>query len=154
VPQDYEALLPLFEEIDALHRQHHPERFQEPAGPARERAYLLATLADEQQQFLVVEAGGGLVGFVHVILQEAPPLPIVRPRRLAQIDAIVVKATHRGQGLGRLLMTQAEAWANAQGAASIELGVYEFNHEAQEFYQGLGYTGVYRRMSKNLKAQQ
>jgi hypothetical protein len=36
-PQDYEALLLLFEDIDALHRQQHPERFQKPAGPARER---------------------------------------------------------------------------------------------------------------------
>ena len=29
-PQDYEALLPLFEEIDTLHRQQLPERFQKP----------------------------------------------------------------------------------------------------------------------------
>jgi ribosomal protein S18 acetylase RimI-like enzyme len=149
--QDYEALLPLFEDIDAQHRQHHPERFQKPAGPAREREFLLAALADEQTGFFVAEANGDLVGHVHVIVRETPPLPILKPRRFAHIDEIVVKAAYRGQGVGHLLMKQAEAWAVAQGATAIELGVYEFNQQAQEFYRDLGYGTFHQRMGKELK---
>jgi ribosomal protein S18 acetylase RimI-like enzyme len=149
-PQDYEALLPLFDEIDAPHRQHHPERFQEPQGPPRERDYFLAVLADERQGFFVAEINRDLAGFVHVIVHETSSFPIIRPRRFAQLDAIVVKAAYRGQSVGRLLMTQAEAYAKAQGAESIELGVYEFNRDAQDFYRGLGYTTFYRRMGKRL----
>lgn len=151
VPQDYEALLPLFEEVDALHRQRHPERFQKPVGPARERELYLGALADGQTGFFVAEADGELVGHVHVSVQDTPPVPLLKPRRFAYIDEIVVKAAYRGRGVGHLLMKQAEAWARANGATAIELGVYEFNREAQEFYRGLGYTTLYRRMSKNLK---
>jgi diamine N-acetyltransferase len=150
-PQDYEPLLPLFDEIDALHRQHHPERFQKPAGPARERGYFLAVLADEQHGFFVAEIDRDLAGFVHVVLQETSSVPIIRPRRLAQIDEIEVKAAYRGHGAGRLLMEQAETWARSQGAVSIELSVYEFNQEAQAFYRGLGYAALLRRMGKTLK---
>ncbi len=150
-PQDYEALLPLFEDIDAQHRQRHPERFQKPSGPARERDFLLAALADEHAGFFVAEADGELVGHVHVIVRETPPLPIFKPRRFANIDEIVVKAAYRGQGVGHLLMEQAETWAKAQGAIAIELGVYEFNQAAQEFYRSLGYSTFHRRMGKELK---
>jgi ribosomal protein S18 acetylase RimI-like enzyme len=150
-PQDYGVLLPLFEEIDALHRLQHPERFQKPAGPARERDFFLTALADEHVGFFVAEANGELAGHVHVIVRDTPPVPVLKPRRFAHIDEIVVKAAYRGHGVGHLLMAQAEAWAKAQGAASIELGVYEFNHEAQGFYRDLGYATISRRMNKNLK---
>jgi ribosomal protein S18 acetylase RimI-like enzyme len=150
VPQDYEALLPLFEEIDALHRQRHPERFQKPVGPAREREFYLTALADEQTGFFVAEAAGELVGHVHVIVRDTPPVPVLKPRRFANIDEIVVTVAYRGRGVGHVLMRQAEAWARANGATAIELGVYEFNREAQEFYRGLGYTTFSRRMGKLL----
>jgi diamine N-acetyltransferase len=140
VPQDYEALLPLFEDIDALHRQQHPERFQKPAGPARDRDVFLTALADEQVGFFVAEVSGELVGHLHVVVRETPPLPVLKPRHVAYINEIVVKAAYRGRGVGRLLMAQAEAWAKTNGATAIELGVYEFNQEAQAFYRDLGYT--------------
>ncbi len=150
-PQDYESLLPLFEDIDAQHRRRHPERFQKPAGPARERDFFLAALADEQVGFFVAEANGDLVGHVHVVVREMPPVPILKPRCFAHIDEIVVKAAYQGQGVGHLLMEQAETWAIAQGATAIELGVYEFNQQAQDFYRALGYSTFHRRMGKELK---
>jgi ribosomal protein S18 acetylase RimI-like enzyme len=151
IPQDYEALLPLFEDVDALHRQHHPERFQKPTGPARERDFFLTALAGEQVGFFVAEVSGELVGHVQVVVRETPPVPVLKPRHLAYIDEIVVKAAYRGRGVGRLLMAQAEAWAKTNGATAIELGVYEFNQEAQAFYRDLGYTTFHRRMGKALE---
>ena len=149
--RDYEALLLLFEEVDALHRQHHPERFRKPAGPARERDFFLAALDDAHVGFFVAEDKGELVGHVHIIVRETPPVPILKPRRLAYIDEIVVKVAYRGRGVGHLLMEQAEAWARTNGATAIELGVYEFNQEAQAFYRDLGYTTFHRRMGKSLE---
>ncbi len=148
--RDYEALLPFFAELDTLHRQHHPERFRESDGPPRTPEYFHAILADDRQCIFVAEAHSSLAGFAHVILKDAPPLAIVVPRSYALIDAIVVTARYQGHGVGGQLMAQAEAWATAMGAAAIELGVYEFNRAAQDFYAGLGYTTYYRRMTKSL----
>jgi GNAT superfamily N-acetyltransferase len=50
-------------------------------------------------------------------------------------------------------MAAAEDWAIAQGATSIELGMYEFNSNAREFYQQLGYSTLHRRMNKALAVQ-
>jgi len=110
----------------------------------------LIALADEQTGFFVAEDNGELAGNVHVIVRDTPLVPVLKPRRFAHIDEIVVKAAYRGRGVGHLLMEQAEAWARANGATAIELGVYEFNREAQDFYRGLGYTTFSRRMSKLL----
>ncbi len=53
-------------------------------------------------------------------------------------------------GIGRRLMDEAQAWASARGATSIELNVYEFNEDAIAFYERLGYRTLSRKMSKEL----
>jgi diamine N-acetyltransferase len=47
-------------------------------------------------------------------------------------------------------MDEMHAWAVAQGAASIELNVYEFNQNAIRFYQNLGFQTFSRKMRKKL----
>ena len=148
--QDYDALCILCEEIDYLHRQQLPDRFQQPDGPSREREFLLGRIADPNVGFFVADEGGELLGYVQATIQDTPAIPTLRPRRYAYINEIVVRASNRGQGLGRLLMTTIENWITSQGITSIELGVYEFNAHAIQFYKSLGYTALHRRLNKSL----
>jgi len=148
---DYRALCGLFEEIDALHRGHLPHLFRKPGGPPRELDYYSGLIADENIALFVAEAGGELVGAVHVMVRESPEFPILVPRRYAVVESIVVKSGFQNHGIGRTLMEQMQAWAAAKGAAAIELNVYEFNHTAIAFYESLGYQAVSRKMSKDLK---
>ncbi len=78
-------------------------------------------------------------------------IPTLRPRHFGYVEEIVVRVGYRGQGIGRQLMARVEAWFMAQGITSIELGVYEFNAEAIEFYQSLGYATLHRRMHRTLE---
>lgn len=149
-PDDHCNLNELFEEVDALHRDRLPHIFQQPDGAARERDYLLGLIADPNVAFLVAEAGDTLVGFVHAVIRDTPALPVFVPRRYAVVDEVVVRSGFQNQGIGRRLMDEAQAWAVAQGAASIELNVYEFNESAISFYEGLGYQALSRRMRKEL----
>jgi GNAT superfamily N-acetyltransferase len=48
-------------------------------------------------------------------------------------------------------MTAARRWASDRGADALDLRVYEFNKEALNFYQRLGYTTIIRTMSLRLK---
>jgi ribosomal protein S18 acetylase RimI-like enzyme len=150
-PDDYEALCALSEELDFLHRLHQPERFQKPAGPSREREFLLGRIADPNVCFLVAEAEGQVVGQVQASIRDTAAIPTLRPRRYGYVEEIVVRAGYRGQSVGRQLMAKVEAWVTAQGITSIELGVYEFNAEAIEFYEKLGYTTQHRRMCRTLE---
>ena len=51
---------------------------------------------------------------------------------------LAVDPAHRGAGLGRLLMTAAEAWLKAQGAPKLQLMVRADNAAALGFYDRLG----------------
>jgi diamine N-acetyltransferase len=148
---DYSSLCELFNEIDALHRDYLPHVFQRPNGAAREKDYYLGLIADESVAFLVAEAGGDLVGFIHAIVRDAPAIPIFVPRRYAIVDSIVVRSGFQNHGIGRILMDNMQKWAIAKGATSIELNVYEFNETAISFYERLGYQTLSRKMSKELK---
>ncbi len=147
---DYSELCELFDEIDALHRDHLHRIFRLPKGASREEDYYLALIADENVALLVAEAARMLAGFVHAIIREPPAVPILVPRRYAIVDAIVVKSGFQNQGIGRRLMDEAQAWAVAKGATSIELNVYEFNATAISFYESLGYRTLSWKMSKEL----
>jgi ribosomal protein S18 acetylase RimI-like enzyme len=150
-PADYDGLCRTAEALALLHRTHLPERFQRPEGPVREREYLLGRIADPNVLFLVADDAGLVVGHLQASLIDTPPLPTIRPRLYAYINEIVVQPEYRRQGLGRRFMAEAEAWAVTRGASSIELGTYEFNTEAHEFYFRLGYTTLHRRLNKMLK---
>jgi ribosomal protein S18 acetylase RimI-like enzyme len=148
--QDYEAVCEIIEQVDALHREALPHIFRESGGPVRERVYMLDLLADEDHGLFVVEVERQVVGFLHVTVRDAPPIPILVPRRVAVVDNIAVKEAHRRAGLGRALMSRAEQWAQAKGAVEVELNVYEFNETAIAFYERLGYQAFSRRMGKRL----
>jgi ribosomal protein S18 acetylase RimI-like enzyme len=53
---------------------------------------------------------------------------------------LAVDATHRGAGLGRRMMEEAEGWLRAQGVPKLNLMVRHDNRDAHAFYQRLGYT--------------
>jgi ribosomal protein S18 acetylase RimI-like enzyme len=150
-PSDYDDLCSLLAEADALHRKNLPHIYQEAAGPVRDKEYVLAMLAYEGVGWLVAELDGELVGLVCVLMQEARDVPIFVPRRFAAVETLVVAETSRRRGIGRALLDRAQQWAEAQGAESTELTVWEFNQGALQFYQSLGYETVRRKMSKRLR---
>jgi ribosomal protein S18 acetylase RimI-like enzyme len=148
--RDYDALNQIFGQVDALHREYLPHIFQKPDGPARAREYMMDVLADESLGLFVAEAEGAILGFVQITIRDAPPIPILMPRRFAVVENLAVTEDVRRLGIGRALMDHAQHWAEGLGATEIELNVYEFNQTAIRFYRNLGYTPSSRRMSKRL----
>jgi len=148
--QDYDDLCRIIEQVDALHRENVPHIFRKADGAVRERAYILALLADEDQGIFVAEVGGQAAGFVHVAVRDTLPIPILVPRRLGFVDNLAVSRDFRRLGIGRALMQEAQRWALERGATEIELNVFEFNESAIAFYRSLGYETFSRRMGKRL----
>lgn len=91
-----------------------------------------ASLATEI--FLVAEADGRVVGILglHRGARAAN-------RHTAEIG-LTVAASHRGRGIGRLLMVAAETWARRMGVAKLRLGVFSDNLAARRLYERLGYV--------------
>jgi len=164
--RDLDALLPIIDEVDALHREHLPHIFQKPEGAPRDREYMLGVLADEACALFVAHAAeparsdfegpalshveGEILGFVQLVIRDAPPIPILVPRRVAIVETLAVRDRYRRTGIGRALMRRAECWAEDRGASEIELSVYQFNQAAMSFYRELGYSTSRSRMGKRL----
>ncbi len=54
------------------------------------------------------------------------------------IQFVSVAADLRGQGLGRMLMQEAEDWAREQGLGGMWLDTFAF--QAPDFYRALGFV--------------
>lgn len=148
--EDYSSLIDLFDEIDAVHRDHHPRIFQKPDGPVREIEHYMGLISDENTIVFVAELEGKILGFVQAIVRDASDIPILVPRRYAIIDGIVVMSKYKKRGIGGMLMKRIEEWAKEKDVSSIELNVFEFNEEAITFYESLGYKTLSRKLSKDL----
>ena len=149
-PRDYQRLCTLIDQVDGLHREHLPHIFQKAEGPTRQREYVLGLIAADNVGVFVTEQDGRLIGLVVVIVRVSSDIPILVPRTFALIENICVDRDHRNQGIGKALVEHAQLWAKEKGANSIELTVYEFNTDAREFYESLGYFTESRRMTRRL----
>jgi diamine N-acetyltransferase len=146
---DFEGLCPVIAELDQHHVDALPIFFLPSPEPPRERQWLEDILSNPESQILLVaESDGEIVGFVFGLLREAPDTPFHVKRRYLLVDNLSVSQKMRGTGVGRALMEQAHEWARSQGVTQIELGVYEFNEGARQFYEALGYKTITRRMWK------
>ena len=113
---DLEALNEIIGDVDALHREHLPHVFRNPDGPSRERDYMLDLLWDESYGLFVAEAQepvqedteGAILGFVQIAIQDAPPIPLLVPRRVARVENLGVRKDARRAGIGRALMDHAQ----------------------------------------------
>lgn len=63
---------------------------------------------------------------------------------------IVVEPEFRGKGFGRTTMQLAEEYARSQGATTLSLSVFGFNHAAKGLYESLGYEVTTVKMRKTL----
>jgi GNAT superfamily N-acetyltransferase len=100
---------------------------------------------DPSVQALVAEDDGGVIGLItthirHTMNHAAP---------LAQITLLVVDEARRGAGVGRELVTAAEAWARGCGCKRIVVTTALHRGEAHAFYERLDYAHTGRRYGKD-----
>ena len=68
----------------------------------------------------------------------------------AYLTALIVSASQRQQGVGRVLVHHMESWARGQGAVRLSLVTGVPRTDSHPFYERLGYTRTGYRYSKQL----
>ena len=78
--------------------------------------------AKNSGRIFLAEADGAVVGFICVLAKVLPSADDgIAP--YAYISDLVVRAAHRGRGVGRELMMRAESFAREFGAKQLKVGV-------------------------------
>ncbi len=92
---------------------------------------------DEAAVFVAEQPGGQVVGWVHVSISRT-----IEVDPSAEIGGLVVDQSRRSEGVGRLLMERAEAWAREKGCTAVTLRSNVIRERAHAFYENLGYTVI------------
>jgi GNAT superfamily N-acetyltransferase len=100
-------------------------------------AKLSRFLSRRDHQFLIAEADGYAVGWMHVAVTES-----IEADPFVVVGGLVVDRIHRGQGIGRTLLEHAEDWARTQGCSIVRVWSSTARTAAHRFYEHLGYTRV------------
>ncbi|WP_449042240.1 GNAT family N-acetyltransferase [Paracoccus sp. (in: a-proteobacteria)] len=111
---------------------------RETAGLDRYLAAFEAMQGETGNQLIVAEdAGGRVVACYQLIVMSGLSLSATRR---AEIEAVRIAASLRGQGLGAQLIADAESRARAAGCGLLQLTSNASRSDALRFYQGAGFT--------------
>lgn len=145
---DFPEILKLAEQINREHADYHPDIFLSVTNAQNERNYWQTFLDDDLSTLRVAVIDDEVCGFVTVRITDNTTIPFLRRSRVSRVGTIVVERMRHGQGVGRALMMDAEAWSQQQGARELRLEVFEFNYPAQQFYTRLGFAPQSRILRK------
>ena len=89
------------------------------------------------QAVLVAESGGRPIGWVHVGLHRT-----LESDPMAEILGLVIDGSARRRGIGAMLMSEAERWAEDLGCATVRVRSRIAREGAHAFYERSGYRRV------------
>lgn len=117
-----------------------------------ERRYLRAVRRHADAAVFVAVDGDEVVGRLSVARDPHPASAHVADLGL------IVAASHRRRGIGRLLLERAVTWARDAGVRKLELHVFPWNGPAIQLYESFGFVreglrrGHYRRDGADVDA--
>jgi len=92
-------------------------------------------------------AGGGSESLLGVLTLHITPV-LHRAGPVGRLTMLVVDESARGEGIGRALVTAAEAYFAERGCALVEVTSNKRRTDAHAFYERLGYQGTSERFAK------
>lgn len=98
------------------------------------------------EALLVAEQDGRILGFIHL----KTVVDYFSQKPIAHVADIVVDAAAEGKGVGKELMSAAEAWARACGYPMVQLHVLVDNARARSMYERLGYAAEWLKYIKRI----
>jgi GNAT superfamily N-acetyltransferase len=136
-PDDAPALVALLQELEALQRDWRvftprPGFLDEVGRKCRDAMRLrdAFVLVAEDDEGHIVGMANGEVNVPSRFSDE----------RALEISGVVVRAGHRGRGVGRALVREAARFAATHGVSWVELTTFAPNEGAMAFWTGLGFT--------------
>ncbi len=118
------------------------------ATAAMDRLHQRAT--DSGGVILVAERDGAVIAHLVLAFERFGPYVREELRDYALVADLFVRAAHRGRGIGRALIAEAERRAIERNMPRILLGVVHGNHAAERSYRRQGFRDYALELIKTL----
>ncbi|MBE1283057.1 MAG: GNAT family N-acetyltransferase [Rhodobacteraceae bacterium] len=140
---DAERLVPLLQDLHALHVEHQPGRHRPDPDSGDLARWLEDWLAQDGVHALAAESPqGALLGYVIYVLEDRSALPVRTPEKRAMLHHISVADAWQRMGVGKRLMEAMRTRALKDGATVIATNYAPFNTASAALMQSMGLEPV------------
>jgi ribosomal protein S18 acetylase RimI-like enzyme len=150
--EDEQQVKDCFIELQEFERLIEPRRVEGKLVAEKYLRFMFEKCAQTRGKVFVLDDHNRIAGFVSVWAKMKVNGLVNEESEVAYISDLIVVADYRGQGWGRALIQQAEAYALAQGATMLSIGVLAENTVARKLYNDFGFRENKVEFLKLLKA--
>ncbi|TYS77507.1 GNAT family N-acetyltransferase [Rossellomorea aquimaris] len=142
---DYEKIKPIHKEVHDLHVLARPDRYK-PTEHTLDMGYYKGLIMNDDAGVFVIDLYDEIIAFTFLRKNETPDRETIVKKEYVFIEDFGVTEKYKEKGLGKQLFTKAVEFTKDTGAKSLELGVWEFNDTAIQFYEAMGMKTQARKM--------
>ncbi|WP_426711195.1 GNAT family N-acetyltransferase [Cetobacterium sp. SF1] len=147
---DCDKLIDLYEELDNLHLENHPEIFITPNFRGRPEPYIKAIIDNPERALIVAEKNSEIIGMAECCIKESSKFPLYKPMKWVQLDIIAVKKEYQSEHIGSALLKEVTDWAKEKEINRVQLTVFNFNERAMDFYEHKGFKTLNKTLFLDL----
>lgn len=144
---DVEQLRLLYQELEEDGVRYQPEHF---VVGERSNEFFQSVFESADQDILVVEEDGKILGFSHVMILEQKKVACLKPETLVYIQDLDVLESRRSQGIGTLLMEASKRYGKEHGVDFIRTQVFPQNIDGMRFYEKNGFREMMKTIESSL----
>lgn len=145
--EDVEQLRHLYAELETDAVRYQPEHF---TMGFRSNDFFRSIFENEEQEILVADANGKVIGFSHVMILKQKDIACLKPQTVIYIQDLDVSESERGKGVGTLLLKASRAYGKRKGADFIRMQVFPQNADGIRFYEKNGFCEMMKTMESSL----
>ncbi len=105
---------------------------------------------NDNQDILVVDADGTVIGFSHVIILKQKNIACLKPETAIYIQDLDVLECERNKGIGTLLIKASKEYGKTKGADFIRTQVFPQNVDGMRFYERNGFCEMMKTIESQL----
>ncbi len=143
---DIEELRHLYSELEIDAVKYQPEHF---VMGYRNDNFFSSIFESGNQDILVAEIDGIVVGFSHVMILKQKNIACLKPQTAVYIQDMDVLQCERSKGIGTLLINASKEYGKRRGADFIRTEVFPQNIDGMRFYEKNGFC----EMMKTIECQ-
>lgn len=145
---EVDAVVDLWHELIRGHRKFESRIFLSNNSKREYKKYVMYHIINPDSVLVVAKSEEDVLGYC--LAFKYRNLPVFQPREIGYISDMSVRGTHKGKGIGSLLLEYVRNWFKDEGISLIQLQCYQTNEKGKEFWERHGFKTIFMRMQLNV----